>query len=54
MIVVTHSMRFARHVADKVHVFAEGCDVESGPAETLFENPRHGVTRSFLQQALQD
>jgi ABC-type polar amino acid transport system ATPase subunit len=54
MIVVTHSMSFARHVANKVHVFADGCDVESGPAEKLFEDPRHPVTRAFLKQALQD
>ena len=51
MIVVTHSMAFARNVANKVHVFADGCDVESGPPEALFENPHHAVTQAFLRRA---
>jgi polar amino acid transport system ATP-binding protein len=51
MIVVTHSMHFARHVADRVHVFADGYDVEVGPPEQVFEDPKHAVTRSFLHTA---
>jgi len=51
MIVVTHSMHFARRVANKVHVFAGGSDVECGPPSEVFENPRHETTRSFLRQA---
>jgi ABC-type polar amino acid transport system ATPase subunit len=48
MIVVTHSTSFARNVANKVHVFVDGHDVESGPPEAVFENPQHGFTRAFL------
>ena len=51
MIVVTHSMHFARRVANRVHVFAGGHDVESGPPSEIFESPRHETTRSFLEQA---
>jgi ABC-type polar amino acid transport system ATPase subunit len=51
MIVVTHSMAFAREVAGKVHVFAEGHDVETGPPAAVFENPQHAVTKAFLRQA---
>jgi ABC-type polar amino acid transport system ATPase subunit len=51
MIVVTHSMTFARNVAKMVHVFAEGRDVESGPSEAIFENPQHPVTKAFLRRA---
>ena len=54
MIVVTHSMTFARNVARKVHVFADGLDVESGPPEAVFENPRHPVTQAFLRRASRD
>jgi ABC-type polar amino acid transport system ATPase subunit len=54
MIVVTHSMTFARNVAGKVHVFADGFDVESGPPEAVFENPRHPVTQAFLRRASRD
>ena len=51
MIVVTHSMHFARSVANRVHVFAGGYDVESGPPSEVFENPQHDTTRAFLKQA---
>ena len=51
MIVVTHSMSFARNVADHVHVFAGGHDVEHGPPEQVFEAPQHEITKSFLREA---
>ncbi|MGH7864588.1 MAG: amino acid ABC transporter ATP-binding protein [Candidatus Binataceae bacterium] len=51
MIVVTHSMTFASNVATRVHVFADGHDVESGPPEVVFEDPRHVITRAFLREA---
>ena len=51
MIVVTHSMGFARGVATRVHVFAEGRDVESGPPGRIFGDPQHAVTKSFLAEA---
>lgn len=51
MIVVTHSMGFARRVSDVVHVFAGGHDVEFGPPDQLFGAPQHETTRSFLEQA---
>lgn len=53
MIVVTHSMSFAREVCDHVHVFANGHDVEFGPPEQVFGDPKHETTRSFLKQARQ-
>jgi polar amino acid transport system ATP-binding protein len=49
MIVVTHSMYFAREVADEVHVLANGQSVESGPPEQVLENPQHEITRGFLR-----
>jgi ABC-type polar amino acid transport system ATPase subunit len=51
MIVVTHSMHFAKSVANRVHVFAGGYDVETGPPSQVFENPKHETTQSFLKQA---
>jgi len=51
MIVVTHSMHFARRVASRVHVFAGGHDVESGPPGEVFDNPKHETTRAFLRRA---
>jgi polar amino acid transport system ATP-binding protein len=51
MIVVTHSMNFARNVADRVHVFAGGYDVEFGPPDKVFGAPEHEITKSFLREA---
>jgi polar amino acid transport system ATP-binding protein len=54
MIVVTHSMGFARNVANQVHVFADGYDVESGPPTKVFGDPQHSTTKSFLSQTAKD
>jgi ABC-type polar amino acid transport system ATPase subunit len=51
-IVVTHEMRFAREVADKILFLHEGELVESGPPENLFTSPRDERTRTFLQRYL--
>jgi polar amino acid transport system ATP-binding protein len=48
MIVVTHSMAFARNVATQVHVFAGGKDVECGPPGQVFDNPQSDITKGFL------
>ena len=44
-------MRSARNVANRVHVFADGYDVETGAAEAVFGNPQHETTKAFLHQA---
>jgi polar amino acid transport system ATP-binding protein len=51
MVVVTHSMNFARSVASRVHVFADGYDVENGSPDALFDDPQHPVTKAFLHEA---
>jgi polar amino acid transport system ATP-binding protein len=52
MVVVTHAMRFARQVADTVHVFGEGRIIESGPPEQVFEEPSQEATRLLLSEVL--
>lgn len=54
MIVVTHSMNFAKNVSTHVHVFAEGYDVEHGTPQEVFGNPQHATTRAFLAEASSD
>ena len=49
MIVVTHEMDFARHVADVVIFMADGVIEEMGTPEQIFENPQSEKTRAFLQ-----
>jgi len=48
MVVVTHEMRFARSVADKVVHMDHGAIIEQGTPEELFGNPRDERTRRFL------
>jgi polar amino acid transport system ATP-binding protein len=48
MIVVTHEMRFAREVADRIVVIDAGRIVEDAPPDQLFSNPRHERTKAFL------
>jgi len=52
MLMVTHEMRFAQHVADRVVMFDAGKVIESGPPEAIFSAPTHERTRSFLQAVL--
>ncbi len=51
MVVVTHAMGFARHVAHTVHVMHAGRIAESGPPAQIFEAPQQQVTREFLAEA---
>lgn len=51
MVVVTHSMEFARNVSDFVYVFAEGGVAEWGPPAQVMSDPQHPITRSFLKVA---
>lgn len=48
MIVVTHEMRFAEDVADRVMFMADGVIVEEGPAEQVMRRPQHPRTQKFL------
>ncbi|MFD2209726.1 amino acid ABC transporter ATP-binding protein [Virgibacillus halophilus] len=51
MVVVTHEMDFARHVADHVIVLDQGKIIESGTANDIFENPRSERTKAFLHRS---
>jgi len=51
-ILVTHEMRFAREVADRVCFTDRGLIVESAPPAELFDSPKEERTREFLAQIL--
>jgi len=51
-LVSTHEMGFAREVADRVVVFADGEVIESGRPEGIFTEPKHERTRAFLSRVL--
>jgi polar amino acid transport system ATP-binding protein len=52
MVVVTHEMGFARHVADRVIFMDGGKVVEAGPPANIFDNPQHERTKAFLSKIL--
>jgi ABC-type polar amino acid transport system ATPase subunit len=48
MVCVTHEMRFARSVADRVIFMAKGEIVEEGPPDEIFSSPKTDRLVSFL------
>jgi general L-amino acid transport system ATP-binding protein len=52
MVVVTHEVGFARHVAHRVVFLDEGKLVEEAPPDTFFSNPQSERTKLFLSQIL--
>ncbi|HEY9646749.1 MAG TPA: amino acid ABC transporter ATP-binding protein [Chroococcidiopsis sp.] len=52
MVVVTHEVGFAREVADRVVLMADGLLVEEGKPEEFFTNPKEERTQKFLSQIL--
>ena len=52
MVVVTHEMGFARDVADRVILMADGVIAEEGTPEQIFEHPQVKRTQEFLAAVL--
>lgn len=52
LVIVTHELDFARHVATKVTFMDKGVVVEEGAPEVLFTNPKEPRTRQFLSRYL--
>jgi polar amino acid transport system permease protein len=49
MIIVTHEVRFAREVADRILFMDDGVIVEQGPPATVLDRPAQDRTRRFLR-----
>lgn len=52
VIIVTHEMRFAKEISDRVFFMDEGKIVEKGNPIDLFEHPQHPRTIDFLSKVL--
>ncbi len=52
MLIVTHEMRFAAEVSDKVLFMDKGVVVEEGKPDLIFTNPENERTRAFLRKHL--
>jgi polar amino acid transport system permease protein len=49
MMVVTHEVRFAREVADRVVFMDGGQVIEEGPPNEVLNHPKHERTQRFLR-----
>ena len=52
MLLVTHEMGFAKHVADRVVFMEAGQVIEEGTPDLIFNHAREPRTRAFLQSVL--
>lgn len=48
MLIVTHEMKFAREVADRIVFMENGRIVEEGTADEVLNHPKHARTKAFL------
>ena len=46
---ITHDLGVVAEIADEVVVMYLGRDVESGPVDAIFHEPKHPYTRALLQ-----
>lgn len=53
MLLVTHEMRFAEEISDRVVMFDHGAAVEQGPPHQIFKSPTEERTRKFLHAVLE-
>lgn len=53
MMIVTHEMKFARDVSNRVFYMDEGMIYEEGTPEQIFTNPRKEKTRAFIKRMKQ-
>ncbi len=52
MVVVTHEMDFAEHVANRVIFMEHGVVVEEGPSSQVLSDPKEEATKRFLRRLL--
>ena len=48
---VTHTLRQAKRIADHIIFMYLGEVIEEGDAQQVFNNPRHELTRRYLEGA---
>jgi peptide/nickel transport system ATP-binding protein len=50
LVVITHDLRVARRLADRIVVMSHGRIVESGTVEQIMNSPQHPVTQGLVSQ----
>jgi microcin C transport system ATP-binding protein len=49
---ISHDLKVVRALAHELVVMKDGKVVEQGPAQQVFENPRHAYTRTLISASL--
>lgn len=52
MVIVTHEMRFAKEVSNRVLFMSDGKLLEQGTPKDVFDNPQHPRLKEFLSKVL--
>jgi D-methionine transport system ATP-binding protein len=51
VVIITHEMKVITEICDQVAVMDDGRIVEAGPVVDVFTNPRHPVSKKFVEAA---
>ena len=51
MLFITHDLRVAAQVCDRIMVMRQGVVVEQGPTASVYADPKHPYTRALLDAA---
>jgi putative lysine transport system ATP-binding protein len=54
MIIVTHEMKFAEEVSDRVIFMDQGIVAEEGSPDDIFNHPKKDRTKEFLQRIIEN
>lgn len=52
MIIVTHEMRFAKEISDRIIYMKDGVIIEDNHPDVIFNHPSHPYTQEFLRKYL--